>query len=112
MRTSSVITMLIGLCAFTDSSGGPTPPTTSVRNDTCVSRSIGLGVDHANWVDGAFLGRSLAQVFMAPDTLVRSITVWRQPDQFELTVPMHLYIGAMEPTDSLRPRPIAPLHDG
>jgi hypothetical protein len=51
-------------------------------------------------------------VFIAPDTLIQSITVWRQPDQFENQVPMHLFIGAMSAADSLRPDPLAILLNG
>lgn len=78
----------------------------------CEAVVVGLGPAHSNDTRAAFFGRSLAQVFTSPDTLIRSITVWRQPDQFENLVPMHLFIGAMSAIDSLRPDPLATLLDG
>jgi hypothetical protein len=82
------------------------------KPDSCGLSVVGVGVQHANRVDGAFFGRSLAQVFVATDTLVHAITVWRQPDINELHVPMHLFIGEMDVTDPLRPQPETVLLDG
>src|SRR2546422_7248243 len=45
----------------------------------CPQDSVGLGQIEADLVLGTGDCRGFGQVFLAPDTLIRSITVWRPP---------------------------------
>jgi len=78
----------------------------AVRAD-CTTETVGIDTTGSRLFVGAFNGRSIAQVFYAPDTLVQSVTVWRPAsDQVNITG-MHLYItgvhsaGAPDPSDVL-----------
>jgi hypothetical protein len=76
---------------------------------TCASETVGIDTSRANTYAGAFFGRSVAQVFYAPDTLIESITVWR-PDTNNNDSGMHLFITEV---DSLnRPDTFEILLDG
>src|SRR5687768_8710072 len=91
---------------------GGNPRARALGPPTCEPMTIGLGLENANEsYGGAFFGRSVAQVFVAPESLIRAITIWRQPDR-ENQVPMHLFVGNMSVADSLRPDPLAILLDG
>lgn len=106
-----VIGLLSGGLVLLPRGGGP--PGVAGALAPCELSSIGSGPDQATGTyGGAFFGRSVAQSFIARDSLIRAITIWRQPDPFENQVPMHLFIGAMSLTDSLRPDPLTVLFDG
>jgi len=62
--------------------------------------------------DASYSGKSLAQVFLAPDLPIRSITVWRQRNDFINQVPMHLYVGTVRPDSPLEPEATSILLDG
>jgi hypothetical protein len=104
-------TLVLGVCSVV-LVGGASPPTGMRAGPDCEPASIGLRPEMTNTVELAFFGRSLAQVFTATDSLIRSITVWRQPDPFVNVVPMQLFIGTISATDSLRPDPTSVLLNG
>ena len=57
---------------------------------TCHPVPAGLDTTQANTSGGWILGESLAQTFVASDTLIRSLTVWRVPNQAGGVWGMHL----------------------
>jgi hypothetical protein len=67
-----------------------------VMPPTCAPETVGVDGPRA-WEHYAvaFLGRSVAQVFYAPDTLIESITVWRH-DMNNNDTPMHLFITEVD----------------
>lgn len=60
--------------------------------------SIALTVQFANSGNAAFNGRSLAQTFVASDSLLSSVTVWRAADPNAHINPMHLYLCGVDST--------------
>src|SRR5262245_42392113 len=62
------------------------------RTSSCVVRSIGIDTSHANLRDGVFNGRAWSQVFLAEDTLIASITVWRPITSGGLLTPVRVFI--------------------
>ena len=69
----------------------------------CPTNTVGLDTSLANTSLAAVSGRAIGQVFLAEDTLVQSISVWRKNTGFLNLDPMHLYITEV---DSLE-RPIS-----
>ena len=67
---------------------------------SCEPQVVGLDTTFANSIVVPFFGRAWGQVFLAPDTLVKSITVWRRY-HLEGVInldPMHLYITKVDST--------------
>ena len=58
----------------------------------CALDTVGLEISLANSSGGAFLGEAPGQTFMARDTLLRSLTVWRVAVQDTNLFGMRLYI--------------------
>jgi hypothetical protein len=58
----------------------------------CVAASV--GTDIANWNSNLLVanGHSRGETFVATDTLIQSITVWRYPQPDTNFTPMHLFI--------------------
>ena len=78
--------------------------------DPCTQSAIGLVPSQATGHSGPVFGEALGQVFLATDTLISSIVVWREAQQDTNYFGIHLYITA---TDSLgRPIANAILQDG
>ena len=84
-----------------------------IRNDTgmgtvawaqpCQPNTVGIDTSVANTSRAAAFGRAWGQVFLAEDTLLQSITVWRKNHAFLNLDPMHLYITEVDSLD----RPIS-----
>jgi hypothetical protein len=77
----------------------------------CLATAItGLDVTHSDGVQFIRLSRALGQVFVAPDTLVRTVSVWLPDIRLVLTTPMHLYLYRAD----LEGQPVmeAPVADG
>lgn len=77
---------------------------------TCPGVTVGLDTTLANEHGGPRLGEAIGQVFLAGDTLISSLTVWRWAYEDTNVFGWHLYIAG---TDSLgRPAPDSILLDG
>ncbi|HUK63849.1 MAG TPA: hypothetical protein VLV15_10955 [Dongiaceae bacterium] len=77
----------------------------------CLATTVtGLDVTHNDGVQFIRLERGLAQVFTAPDTLVRAVTVWLPDTRLVLTIPMHLFLYGTDAGG--RPLPDSPVADG
>lgn len=77
----------------------------------CFATTIaGIDVAHSDGVQYIRLSRALAQVFVASDTLVRTVAVWLPETRRILTTPLHLYIFRTDPAG--RPLPESPVLDG
>jgi hypothetical protein len=77
---------------------------------SCSPEMVGIDTSRAVSYVGAFFGRSVAQVFYAPDTLIETITVWRPTETNSNDSGMHLFITEV---DSLnRPDTFRILLDG
>jgi hypothetical protein len=63
----------------------------------------GHDLSHGNSGAISYSGKSLAQVFFAPDTLISSVTVWRPASEQGFAAGMHLYLCGVDST--LRPLP-------
>ncbi len=78
----------------------------------CVADTVGL--DPAIWTTsrGTFFGRALGQTFLAVDTVITRITVWRPPNQIN-SVGTHLFVTTVDTAQS-PPRPVTQgiLQDG
>jgi hypothetical protein len=72
--------------------------------------ATGLDVARYDGVQFIRLSRGLAQVFVATDTLVRTVSVWLPDTRIGLTIPMHLYLYRTDPDG--RPAPESPVADG
>jgi hypothetical protein len=72
-------------------------PLSSCRSD-CLTKTVGIDTTGSRLFIGAFSGRSVAQVFNAPDTLVQSVTVWRPASDVENYTGMHLFITGVDST--------------
>ena len=70
-----------------------------------VCTPVHVGLDPATWNTsyGPILGEALGQVFLAEDTLITRLTVWRRPDNRSVDG-AHLYITAVDTTRT-PPRP-------
>ena len=77
----------------------------------CLATTVtGLDVARSDGVQFIRLSRGLAQVFVAGDTLVRTVSVWLPDTRIALTTPLHLYL---DPTDADgHPLPGSPVADG
>lgn len=76
----------IGVLAV--SSGGPEP----LPAVPCATETIGIDTSLADGWDLIFDGRAFGQVFLAHDTLVKSVTVWRPANQGGNATPLRLYV--------------------
>jgi hypothetical protein len=70
---------------------------------TCDIQSVGVDTTHGNTEQIAFSGRALAQVFLAQDTLISAITVWRPASEQGFIAGMHLYLCGVD--SLLKPLP-------
>ncbi len=65
----------------------------------CLVNTVSIDTSMANsWVV-AWAGRAWGQVFLAPDTLIQSITVWRRSIPGVNEFPMKLYISEVDSTE-------------
>jgi len=62
----------------------------------CLPVSVGLDSSQADNSGGSLLGEGIGQTFLAADTLITSLTVWRVQD--EDAVGMHLYFVGVDST--------------
>ncbi len=60
--------------------------------DSCSVFAVGVDTTRANELAGAYLGSAVGETFSAQDTLIRSITVWRNPLEPTIQAPMKLWI--------------------
>jgi hypothetical protein len=58
----------------------------------CQTHSIGVDTSKANGLDGPILGEAAGQVFLATDTLISTITVWRIASEDTNYTGWHLFI--------------------
>lgn len=56
-----------------------------------------------NTLRGVFLGRAVGQTFLAPETLLKQVTVWRPPN-YQAVIGAHLFITGVD-TTQVPPRP-------
>ena len=85
-------------------------PTTRAEAMACSLETVGIDTSLAMDHDGPFLGQAMGQVFLAPDTLLASLTVWGWAGQDTSYAGWHLWITE---TDSLgNPLPRNVLLDG
>jgi hypothetical protein len=63
---------------------------------TCNPSSIGADVSKWNRGFGLAVGHCCGQTFLATDTLIQSITIWRYPLPDTNGTPMHLFIGVVD----------------
>src|SRR5437773_6370985 len=63
----------------------------------CASDTIGIDVSLANNYSGAFLGECPAETFLAADTLLEFLRVWRAASETDNVIGMHLYITDTRP---------------
>ncbi len=102
VAVGAVLTVLLAICAFTWSS--------SSLASSCPTSSIGIDTSKADGLDGPILGEAEGQTFLATDTLLSSITVWRIAAEDTNYTGWHLYITG---TDSVgAPAPNSILLDG
>ena len=87
-------------------------PPVHLAGTGCVADTIGL--DPSIWTTGrgTFLGRALGQTFLAVDTVITRITVWRPPNIIDV-VGAHLFVTTVD-TTRVPPRPVTQgiLQDG
>ena len=78
----------------------------------CSHDTVGLDPSTWNTSRGTFFGRALGQTFLALDTLITRITVWRPPNQIN-AVGTRLFVTTVD-TARMPPRPVtnAILQDG
>ena len=78
----------------------------------CAADTIGLEPAVSNTAYGTFFGKALGQTFLAADTIITRITVWRPPNQIN-AVGTHLFVTTVDTTQTL-PRPVTQgiLQDG
>jgi len=108
--------LLLGAAQLLWVAGGPATclasPHVRMAGSGCVADTIGL--DPAIWTTsrGTFFGRALGQTFLAVDTVITRITVWRPPNQIN-SVGTHLFITTVDTTQT-PPRPVTQgiLQDG
>jgi hypothetical protein len=72
------------------------------KADSCLAESAGIDTTAGDTNIGLHNAQAVAQVFLAPDSLIASITVWRPVSQFSNVNGMHLYITKL---DSLTGKP-------
>src|SRR5206468_3633513 len=71
---------------------------------TCVRDTAGVDTTGWNSGRGTFLGRALGQTFLAVDTIITRITVWRPPNQIN-SVGTHLFVTTVD-TTQVPPYPV------
>jgi len=71
----------------------------------CAVSRVGLDPDHGNLYTASYFGKSAAQVFYTPDSVLTAITFWRGPDPTPNIIDMHLYIIGMDKARPLQPDP-------
>jgi hypothetical protein len=78
----------------------------------CLADTAGLDPSIWNTSRGTFFGRALGQTFLAPDTVITRITVWRPPNQIN-AVGTRLFVTTVD-TAQTPPRPVTQgiLQDG
>jgi len=78
----------------------------------CVAETVGLNPSIWNTGRGTFFGRALGQTFLAVDTVITRITVWRTPNDID-AVGTHLFVTTVDTTRT-PPRPVTQgiLQDG
>jgi hypothetical protein len=104
LKVQVLLSLLLGL-GYVGSSTVGIAVSWAVAPTACVPESIGLDPAIWNTARGTFLGHALGQTFLATDTLITRLTVWRPPgDRSVLGV--HLFITAVDTTRT-PPRPIA-----
>lgn len=64
---------LLGLAPAIASSAKPQSDVASA----CEVETVGIDTSHGNALDAVFFGRAFGQVFLAPESLLSSVTVWR-----------------------------------
>ncbi len=77
---------------------------------SCPTSSIGIDTSKANGLDGPVLGEAEGETFLATDTLLSSLTVWRIAAEDTSAAGWHLYITATDSTGA--PAPNSILLDG
>lgn len=75
-----------------------TPPAPGPATPVCQPVAVGLDTSCANASVTAFLGRAVGQTFLARDTLISKVTVWRIAEQPRNGIGLKLFILR---TDSL-----------
>lgn len=90
---------------------GASEPRSGVAG-TCPSDTIGTDLASANLIMSAFFGRAWNQAFVAEDTLVSAITVWRAALPETSFQGMHLFITGVDPLHQDRPVVDPVLFDG
>ena len=76
----------------------------------CLPNTVSIDTSMANSHVVPWSGRAWGQVFLAPDTLIQSITVWRRSLPEVNPAPMKLYISEVDSTE--RPITVQLLLDG
>ena len=61
-------------------------------------QSIGIDTMLAGDLYGGYLGSAVCQTFVAPETLISAVTVWRTPIEHALDVPLKLWIVDVDST--------------
>src|SRR5437870_5210767 len=96
--------------------GGPAAPLASPpgrpAGTACIADTVGLEPSIWNTSRGTFLGKALGQTFLALDTVIARITVWRPPNNIN-AVGTHLFVTTVDPAQQ-PPRPVTQgiLQDG
>jgi hypothetical protein len=78
------------------SGGFKLPVGRSASTQQCEVQTVGVDSSSGDFALPVWNGRVWGQVFLAPDTLIRSITVWRRAEQSINLDPMHLYITEVD----------------
>ena len=64
----------------------------------CVSHAIGVDISHSEGTIGSIFGQSVGQTFLAADTLIRSISVWKTQPACSCTAPVRLWVTHTDST--------------
>jgi hypothetical protein len=106
MRHPSGLRVLVaGLVAAWGALTVTVDPWMAWADATCVPDTTGLNPAIWTTARGTFLGHALGQTFLAKDTLITKVTVWRPPN-LPNVLGMHLFITAVDTIWS-PPRPNA-----
>jgi hypothetical protein len=65
----------------------------------CQAVTVGVDTSRSNQSGGVILGEALGQTFLATDSLIHSITVWRVASQPTDAIGMHLYLTETDALD-------------
>jgi hypothetical protein len=71
---------------------------TTADGDPCNVVTVGLHLGDTGNSGGAFLGHCPGQTFLTHDTVMRSLTVWRVPEEYFFDIGMHLYVTETDST--------------